>query len=506
MTKKTATTFALFLLTGLVYGQNADPSWQSNKSLPFDNFLAGVKYASIINLPNVIGDPHFAIKDRLESMGFEYVALRSSEKAKLANVKSLCDIANVTLTGEKTSSTYYNIRWTFYSCNGDKFEFLAPKSIYVGTYTDVKNKFYNLSIKMYGYKKPSYSAYYRLKLKREMTEWTEVKLKKHFIEQGADPIEGIYERSHKADYMPKYKIAIIKKGVGYNAIYIAGAINSDDWTEGEIKAKLTPTATSTMFKVKWNMWDKAVNEDPYITFEQGLMSVVWPDREKGLYIKLYPTAADDVSVANYRAASGTGFALTSTGFIVTNQHITQGAKDIKVRGIKGNFSKTYKAKVVTEDKNNDLAIIKIDDPDFTTLGTPPYIIDKSTEDVGNSIFVLGYPLRATMGDEIKLTNGIISSKSGFQGDITSYQISAPVQPGSSGGPVFDKNGNVIGIINAKHLGAENASYAVKASYLTNLIDIIDANLKLPTINSLAGKKLSDQVKYAKEFVYVIEVN
>jgi S1-C subfamily serine protease len=89
-----------------------------------------------------------------------------------------------------------------------------------------------------------------------------------------------------------------------------------------------------------------------------------------------------------------------------------------------------------------------------------------------------------MGDEVKLTNGIISSKSGFQGDVTSYQITAPVQPGNSGGPLFDDKGNIIGIINAKHVGAENASYAIKASYLMNLIDLMPTPPKLQTIIQL----------------------
>ena len=111
-----------------------------------------------------------------------------------------------------------------------------------------------------------------------------------------------------------------------------------------------------------------------------------------------------------------------------------------------------------------------------------------------------------MGDEVKLTNGIISSKSGFQGDITSYQITAPVQSGNSGGPLFDDKGNIIGIINSKHKGAENVSYAVKSSYLMNLIDLISTPPKLQTISIVAGKSLTEQVKILKKFTYIIEIN
>lgn len=169
------------------------------------------------------------------------------------------------------------------------------------------------------------------------------------------------------------------------------------------------------------------------------------------------------------SGSGTGYAISSNGYIVTNYHVTERASTIKIRGVNGNFAKTYSAKVVVEDKKNDLSIIKINDPSFISLGVIPYTIANHTSDVGSSVFVLGYPLRATMGDEVKLTNGIISSKSGFQGDITSYQITVPTQPGNSGGPLFDSNGNAIGVINAKHVDAENVSYAIKSSYLLNLI-------------------------------------
>jgi len=153
-----------------------------------------------------------------------------------------------------------------------------------------------------------------------------------------------------------------------------------------------------------------------------------------------------------------------------------------------------------------LAIIKIDDASFTSLGTIPYTIPSKSCDVGCSCFCLGYPLRATMGDEVKLTNGIISSKSGFQGDITTYQITAPVQPGNSGGPLFDDKGNLIGIINAKHLGAENVSYAIKTSYLLNLIEIMPTPPKLPTVSQLTNKSLAEQVKLIKNYTYIIETN
>ena len=93
--------------------------------------------------------------------------------------------------------------------------------------------------------------------------------------------------------------------------------------------------------------------------------------------------------------------------------------------------------------------------------------------MGMGVFVLGYPLVQSMGTEIKLTTGVVSSRSGFQGDQSQYQISAPVQPGNSGGPLFNDNGELIGIVSAKHTEAENVSYGVKLSHLKTLASNVE---------------------------------
>ena len=203
-------------------------------------------------------------------------------------------------------------------------------------------------------------------------------------------------------------------------------------------------------------------------------------------------------------SSGTGFALASNGLIVTNYHVIAGAASINVKGIDGNFLTSYKARVIISDIANDLAIIQIEDYNFCSIDSIPYVMKPLSSDVGENIFVLGFPLRASMGDEIKLTNGIISSKTGFQGDITSYQISAPIQPGNSGGPLFSEEGGLIGVIKAKHRIAENVSYAIKVSYLKNLIDLLPVVPVFNNESSISGLALSEQVKVLNKYVYIIE--
>lgn len=226
-------------------------------------------------------------------------------------------------------------------------------------------------------------------------------------------------------------------------------------------------------------------------------------------IKVYPTMSMYADVVRKHIEedtkptiwTGTGFALTNN-YIVTNYHVVEEAKSISIQGINGLFNNKYGATVVATDKVNDLAILKVNGANIS-IANIPYSVRTSTADVGEEIFVLGYPLTSTMGDEIKLTTGVISSKSGFQGDVSLYQISAPIQPGNSGGPLFDSKGNVIGIVSAKHRGAENVGYAIKASYLRNLMESTITTNVLPQTNRISAQNLSSKVKAVKNFVYYI---
>lgn len=504
----------LLFVTSFIYGQGFTPSYQSNPSLDFDNFLTGVKYAyikldnydvqHITQVPN--SSKAYAVKglvSYLEAIGFKNVNWGNTENTP-QNLASLCDLVLVSPSWDFEKNAYKNISLHFASCRGDIFSFQSSETISNRNTRSISNNFYNAFIKMYQ-RKSSYSQHHRLSLQSEITSWTEEKLKNYLIEKKTDLPEGIYEKLVSSPSDIKYKLGIIKDEDGYKLIYLSGAINYSDWIEGEIKANLETTATAGFFKAQWKMFDKTINPNAYVSFETGIMNLLMPSSEKSTYLKLFPTT-NSLSAPISKSGSGTGFAVSADGLIVTNQHVVNEVNEINIKGINGDFKKTYTARVILEDKNNDLAIIKIEDKNFTTLGDIPFVISKKNIDVGSSIFVMGYPLRATMGDEIKLTNGIISSKSGFQGDVTSYQISAPIQPGNSGGPLFDNDGNIVGIINARHARAENAAYAVKASYLLNLLDLINPALKLQNISSVSGLSLIEQVKLLKKFTYIVEVN
>ena len=112
-----------------------------------------------------------------------------------------------------------------------------------------------------------------------------------------------------------------------------------------------------------------------------------------------------------------------------------------------------------------------------------------------------------MGKEVKVTNGIINSTTGSSGDISVYQISAPIQPGNSGGPLFDDKANLIGINTRKAVKADidNVGYSVKSSYADILIQTTDKQINLPSNTKLASKPLTEQIKILSDYVVLIKV-
>ena len=190
--------------------------------------------------------------------------------------------------------------------------------------------------------------------------------------------------------------------------------------------------------------------------------------------------------------SGSGIALAPKVF-ATNNHVVEGATHLFAYFTESKLK--YKAETLFVDSDNDLALVKITDPKFSGFPAINYGFKLSTEDVGTEVFVLGYPRVDTMGEEVKLTTGVVSSRSGFQGNQSQYQVSAPIQPGNSGGPLFNESGELIGIVSAKHSdGAENVSYAVKLSYLNDLIIKSGENISLTRSSLISSQKLSEKCK------------
>ena len=227
-----------------------------------------------------------------------------------------------------------------------------------------------------------------------------------------------------------------------------------------------------------------------------------------LYPKLNASKRTRKSNGDDWQANGSGIIISKSGHIITNHHVIEDADDIEVEFILNDEVQKFNAEIVQIDKVNDLAIIKIHDMNFDGVSTLPYNFKTRSSDVGTKVYAFGYPMALSiMGKEIKVTDGIISSKTGFDGDITTYQITAPIQGGNSGGPLFDDKGNLIGINSSgirKDI-ADNVGYSIKTSYVLNLIDILPKSIDLPSNKKLASLPLTEQIKKITKYVVLVKV-
>ena len=203
--------------------------------------------------------------------------------------------------------------------------------------------------------------------------------------------------------------------------------------------------------------------------------------------------------ANFRA---TGFLVDGRGYLITNAHVVQNAKNLIVENKKGD---QFYAEQIYSNSVTDLAILKINDSSFHKVTDLLYTFTKSGAELAEPIFTLGYPR-----EEVVYGEGYLSAKSGYYGDTTSYQISISVNPGNSGGPVIDKNGEVIGIISSKETNADGVVFAIKSKNIYSALKEIkkekDITIKTPTINSLKGLNRVRQIKKLEDFVYKVKGN
>ena len=191
---------------------------------------------------------------------------------------------------------------------------------------------------------------------------------------------------------------------------------------------------------------------------------------------------------------GTGFYINNNGYLVTNQHVID-TKDNNVidkcssEWVKDGKSKT-KAKVIAQDIDLDIAVLKINK---VTTNYAKFGGVRTAEDVT----ALGFPAADMLGDDLKATNGNVSSIA----DKHFLQYTAPTNPGNSGGPLLNENGLVVGMVTATGIDLQNTNLAVKGSTVQNFLgkhgihfdyDDVDKDLEKGDIFDL-GKKFTVMV-------------
>ena len=169
------------------------------------------------------------------------------------------------------------------------------------------------------------------------------------------------------------------------------------------------------------------------------------------------------------ASTGSGF-LVNRNRVITNQHVIDSCTSISVR-IGSNL---FPAQVAAQTAGHDLAALSI--PDQSSTSAPI----RTSAALGEDILVAGFPLAGLLADDLIVTGGQVNSLAGLRNDPSLIQISAPIQPGNSGGPLLDRAGAIVGIVvsklNAQRLSkstgdiAQNVNFAIKPEILRLFLD------------------------------------
>jgi serine protease Do len=203
-----------------------------------------------------------------------------------------------------------------------------------------------------------------------------------------------------------------------------------------------------------------------------------------------------------QSGSGTGVYTTSEGHIITNAHVVTNCSEIRVGTGEGNFET---GRLVAKDAANDLALLKVNVKP-ARFGALRFGVR-----LGEHVEAFGYPLSQVLATSGNFTTGNVTALAGMGDDTRFYQVSAPVQPGNSGGPLLDESGNLIGIVSSKlnFLSEiktqgdipQNVNFAIKASVVANFLQ--DNNIKFPigeATHVMSAPDLADEAKALSAYV------
>jgi serine protease Do len=209
-------------------------------------------------------------------------------------------------------------------------------------------------------------------------------------------------------------------------------------------------------------------------------------------------------------AGGTGFLIDGKGYLVTNAHVVKNGTRIEVQNRQG---VSFKAKVLHLDPTADLAFLKIEDTAFKAYGTLPYGISRTGTKLGDDIFTMGYPR-----DEIVYSKGYMSARTGFQGDTLSYQITVAANPGNSGGPVLNKDGEVVGIVSSSQHDVQGAVFAIRTKNLFRALDDMRSDstilkndslfnhVRIPLSSPIKGMERQQQIEKVEDCIFIVKSN
>ena len=224
--------------------------------------------------------------------------------------------------------------------------------------------------------------------------------------------------------------------------------------------------------------------------------------------------------------NGSGFFVSKLGHIITNEHVVRRCRSVTVGD---NANKQVTVSVIETDKRNDLALLRISSTQMASAETKTlirkltvYFAPVASEglmraddiELGEDVLVSGYPYGELFSNSIKVTKGIVSGNKGIGDDSGQFQMDAAVQPGNSGGPIYDENGNIVGVVVAqldkrkveKAIGSlpENVNFGIKASTVRQFLT--SAGLPTKWSNRTNRKSTKELAQIAKNQTVMVVCN
>lgn len=202
-------------------------------------------------------------------------------------------------------------------------------------------------------------------------------------------------------------------------------------------------------------------------------------------------------------SGGTGFLIDGKGYLVTSAHVVEGADSVYIQNTKGNY---YKASTLHLNKKTDIAVLKIVDDRYQSIKSLPYALQKNVAELGEEVFTLGFP-RPT--PEMIYNRGYLSAQTGYHGDTTAYQLAISANPGNSGGPIFNHNGEVIGILIGKQTTAEGVVFSSRTQNIFTALseirkDTTNEDRIRPLLpSSIKGLDRVQQIKKIEDCMFVV---
>lgn len=219
--------------------------------------------------------------------------------------------------------------------------------------------------------------------------------------------------------------------------------------------------------------DKRHGQGMYTYADGTIQEGTWEDgafRNSSRATQIVVDSADDKGGTLVEASSGSGFAVSADGYIMTNNHVIEGCQEVAIQ-VDG---RAIQVDIVTYDLQNDLALLK---GDFTPRNV--FALSDDQPELLQDIYVAGYPFGNSFSSSIKVTKGIISSLAGVGNNFSNIQIDAALQVGNSGGPILDERGNVVGVAVSKldaqymfenfGLIPENTNFGIKTSVVRSIL-------------------------------------